>query len=199
MNSAPFERALAAIDAANAADPTIVTVRGVTGPKELAHAELVTEWIERLTPNPSEALLLAARAHHLRRWVSPRSTYPDGRAGYLRWRRDLSVREADDVGRLLADAGYDETTTKRVQAIVRKQNLGSDLEVQALEDAICLTFLETQFDDLAARLAADRMIEVLRKTMGKMSEAGLALVGELRLSATALDLLAQASDTGATA
>jgi hypothetical protein len=199
MDSAPFVSALAAIDAANAEDPTIVTVRGVTGPKELAHAELVTEWIGRLTPNPSEALLLAARAHHLRRWVSPRSTYPDGRAGYLRWRRDLAVREADDVGRLLAESGYDETTIKRVQAIVRKQNLASDPEVQVLEDAICLTFLETQFDDLAARLTPDRMIEILRKTMGKMSEAGLALVGELSLSATARGLLAQASGTGATA
>ena len=35
-----------------------------------------------------ETLLLAARAHHLRRWELPRDSYPVGRAGYLRWRRD---------------------------------------------------------------------------------------------------------------
>ena len=89
--------ALAAIDAANAADPNCMTVDGVERPKELAHAEMVTEWVRRLRPDPSEALLLAARAHHLRRWAVPRSTYPDGRAGYLRWRRDMHQRHAEET------------------------------------------------------------------------------------------------------
>jgi hypothetical protein len=160
---------------------------------------LVTEWISRLKPDASDALRLAARAHHLRRWVSPRSSFPDGRAGYLRWRRDLALRESEDVGGLLAEAGYDQTTIQRVQAIVRKKDLASDPEVRALEDAICLVFLETQFDDLAARLTHERMVDVLRKTMGKMSPLGLALAGELNLSPTGRALLAEASRTDATA
>ena len=39
---APSDRlraALSAIDDANRADPTVVTVRSVTGPKEIVHAE----------------------------------------------------------------------------------------------------------------------------------------------------------------
>jgi hypothetical protein len=188
-----FAKAIKAIDAANAEDPTRVTVRGQVRPKELAHAELITEWITRLRPDASEALLLAARAHHIQRWVSPRSTYPDGRAGYLRWRRDLSLRQAEAVGRLLTDASYDELTIERVQTIVRKHNLASDPDVQALEDAICLVFLETQCDDLAARLTRDRMVEVVRKTMAKMSPEGIALVAEVALSEDAKALIAEAS------
>jgi hypothetical protein len=188
-----FARAIAAIDTANQHDPNQILVRGQMRPKELAHAELVTEWVGRLRPEPSEALLLAARAHHLRRWTSLRTSYPEGRAGYLRWRRDLSQRQAADVGELLDQAGYDELTIERVQAIMRKRDLASDPDVQALEDAMCLVFLETQCDDLASRLDRPHMVEILRKSMGKMSPDGIAMVSDVALSAAAQGLVAEAS------
>ena len=174
-----FRRAIAAIDAANADDPNEIVVRGEPRPKELAHAELVTEWVPRLRPDADEALLLAARAHHLRRWAVPRSSYPEGRKGYLRWRRDLEDRHAVEAGEILRDVGYDEATIARVGAILRKRNLARDPDVQALEDALCLVFLETQFSDLAARTEADQMVEITRKTLKKMSPAGQALAVEL--------------------
>ena len=105
--SARLRAALAAIDDANAADPTVVTVRDRTGPKEIIHADLVTEWVLRLRPDADEALLLAARGHHFRRWTVPRSSYPAGRAAYLRWRKDLHAQHAKELGLVLADAGYD--------------------------------------------------------------------------------------------
>ena len=172
MGGNRLESAVAAIDAANADDPNRIVVGGVERPKELAHAELVTEWVRRLRPDPSEELLLAARAHHLRRWVVPRSTYPDGRAGYLRWRRDLHERHAQETAEILAAAGYDEAVIARVADIVRKRNLARDPEVQALEDALCLVFLETQLHELAGRVERSKMVDVLRKTLVKMSEAG---------------------------
>src|SRR5664279_1143539 len=101
---APSDRlrtALAAIDDANLADPTIVTARGSRGPKEIVHANLVTEWVLRRKPAADEALLT------------------------------------------------------RVQALVRKDGLAgaaTDDDVQVLEDALCLVFLETQLVDIAARL-----------------------------------------------
>lgn len=168
-----FERAVAAIDAVNAADPNTLVVGGRARPKELAHAEMVTAWVRRLRPDASEALLLAARAHHLRRWAVPRAAYPAGRAGYLRWRRDLHERHAAEAGEILRAVGYDEGTIERVQAIIRKRNLGADPEVQALEDALCLVFLETQFADLAARTERAKMVDIVRKTAKKMSPAGI--------------------------
>lgn len=167
-----LQRALEAIDAANAADPNRITVAGQERPKELAHAEMVTEWVRRLRPGASEALLLAARAHHLRRWTVPRSSYPDGRAGYLRWRRDLHERHAAETARILEEAGYGQEEITRVADIVRKRNLKSDPEVQTLEDALCLVFLQTQFGELSSRLERAKMVEVVRKTLAKMSDEG---------------------------
>ncbi len=183
-----FRRAIEAIDAANADDPNTLDVCGERRPKELAQANLVTEWVRRLRPSAGEELLLAARAHHLRRWAVPRSDYPQGRAGYLKWRRDLHSRHADDVGRLLSEAGYDEPTITRVQALVAKRDqpargVSENPDARALEDALCLVFIETQFRALADRLGDDeKMIDVVRKTLRKMSPQGIAAASKLPLA-----------------
>jgi hypothetical protein len=165
-----FDRAIAAIDAANAESPT-----GVEGD----HAVRVTAWVRRLRPDAGEELLLAARAHHIRRWTVPRSSYPEGRAGYLRWRRDLHEVHAREVGAILGAEGYDDGTIGRVQDIVRKKRLASDAEVQVLEDALCLVFIQTQYDELAGRLDAQKMETVVAKTLAKMTAEGRALALEL--------------------
>jgi hypothetical protein len=186
-----FDRAIAAIDAANADDPNTILVRGELRPKELAHAELVSAWVVSLQPDASEALRLSARAHHLRRWTVPRTSYPEGRAGYLRWRRDLHEQHAREVGEILGGVGYDDDTIARVQDLVRKRGLGKDPEVQTLEDALCLVFLETQFDDLAARLDRDKLDGVVDKTLKKMSPDAIARVADLDLTDVARTLLAR--------
>ena len=187
-----LEAALAAIDAANADDPNTIDVGGVTRPKELAHAELMTAWIERLVESPSDAQRLAARAHHLRRWVSPRDSYPEGRAGYLRWRKDQAKRQAEEVASLLGDAGYDEATVERVQAIITKTGLRTDPEVQAHEDALCLVFLQTQLLDLAGQLGPDKAVDVLAKTLKKMTPRGRSEALELDLDPAGRAALEQA-------
>ncbi len=195
-----YVAAVAAIDRANADDPTVVDVRGRQVPLALAHGELAAAWVDRLVPAPSEAVLVAARAHHLRRWELPRTSYPEGRAGYLRWRRDQKRRHADDVAALVFAAGYDEPTVARIQALIRRDGLGTgggagaagDAEVQAVEDGACLAFLETQLAGLAERTEHGRILEVIRKTAVKMSPAAMALVAEVPLSAEARSLLAEA-------
>lgn len=187
-----FEAAIAAIDAANAADPETVTVDGADRPKEVAHAELMTRWLLRLDPEASEAQLLAARAHHLRRWEVPRSSYPDGRSGYLRWRTDLRKRHAREVASILSGLGYDEATVERVTAIINKRGLGVDPQVQAHEDALCLVFLGNQLAATVDRLGDVKMVEVLRKTAAKMSPEALALVGELPIRPRDLALIERA-------
>lgn len=177
-----LEATLAAIDEANQGDPNRIEVRGQSRPKELAHAELATEWVQRLAPDASDALRVAARAHHVRRWEIPRADYPEGRVGYHRWRRELQKRHALHVGRILSEQGWDAAEIERVQGIVRKQGLGRDPEVQTFEDALCLVFLETQFAELRARLADDvKLAEVVRRTAAKMSARALGRVRELPL------------------
>ena len=142
MDDDRLRRAIDAIDLANGADPTRIVVAGEERPKELAHAEMVTGWVRRLATDPSEELLIAARAHHLRRWTIPRSSYPTGRSGYLRWRGALHEQHAGDVALILREVGYDDTTIARVQSLVGKRGLGTDPEVQVLEDALELELAE---------------------------------------------------------
>jgi len=189
-------RALAAIDAANADDPATIDIDGVTRPKEQAHAEMMSAWVVRLDPDADEAQLLAARAHHLRRWAIPRADYPDGRSGYLRWRTALKKRHAEDVGGILAAEGYDDATIARVQQIVRKEGLGRDDAVQVHEDALCLVFLQTQFDELIERLGHDKAVEVVAKTLAKMSEAGREVALGLPLSEPGLSVVTGALSAG---
>jgi hypothetical protein len=191
-DSERFDRAIAAIDAGNANDPNVVTIRGRTGPKEILHAELVTEWVHRLRPDASEALLLAARGHHYRRWTVPRASAPEGRPGYLRWRKSLQEQHARELGELLATAGYDTDSIARVQRIVRKEKLATDPEVQAYEDALCLVFLETQLADVVARLDPDTLQRVIVRTAKKMSAAGLAAIGDVPLDKSAIAVLTTA-------
>jgi hypothetical protein len=191
-DTARFDRAIAAIDAGNADDPNLVTIRSRTGPKEVLHAELATEWVERLRPDASEQLLLAARGHHFRRWTVPRASAPAGRAGYLKWRKSLQQQHARELGELLTAAGYDPGTIERVQAIVRKEGLATDPEVQALEDALCLVFLETQLDDIVARLDPETLPRVLVRTAKKMSKAGRAAIADVGLDDAAITMLTTA-------
>lgn len=159
----------AAIDAANAEDP-----RSHEGaPLALAQGRRAEEWVERLDPVASDALRLAARAHHLRRWAVPRSDYPEGRAGYLRWRRAQAERHARDLEAILDGAGVDGSVSARAAEIVAKRGLGSDPEVQTFEDAVSLTFLETELRPLIARLDDDaKVAAIVAKTLAKMSAAG---------------------------
>lgn len=185
--------ALAAIDAANADDPHTIEIDGQVRPKEQAHAELMTEWILRLDPDADDAQQVAARAHHLRRWALPRSDYPEGRAGYLRWRTAQAKRHATEVAYIATAVGYDDAFAADVSAIVAKRGLATDPRVQTHEDALCLVFLLTQFEALADKLGNDHMADVLAKTLAKMSPAGRRIAQDLDLSPRAAALLEAAA------
>lgn len=187
-----YVAAVAAIDARNAADPHTLVIDGEVRPKELAHAELMTDWVRRLDPDATEAQLLAARAHHVERWILERSAYPEGRAGYLRWRRDLSRHHQDVAAQIMAEAGYDDATIETVRTIIGKKGLGSDPAVQVHEDALCLVFLTTQFAPVAERLGRDKTVDVVAKTVRKMSPTGIAAAAALELDDDLMSILVDA-------
>ncbi len=196
-----FAAAIEAIDEANAADPNTLSVGSVTGPKELVHSRMMTAWLDELDPDADELQHLAARAHHLRRWESPRSDHPDGRAGYLRWRTEARARHAEEVSSILLEHSYSPAEVERVAAIVRKEGLGKgsrggtrpvDPAVQVHEDALCLVFLQTQLVGVADQLGEPATVDVLVRTMAKMSPAGLAAAGSLDLDERGRALLDEA-------
>lgn len=174
-----FRAAIAAIDAVNSEDPTKEESGKGAAPAALLYGRRMSGWLLRLAPDASEALRLAARAQHIGRFRIPRSDYPEGRDGYLRWRSDLAAYHAETAGRLLAEAGYDEDTIARVGDILQKKRLKRDAEVQALEDAACLVFLEHQFTEFSRQHPDAKVIDIVAKTLVKMSDAGRAEAAKL--------------------
>ena len=171
-DSERFMEAMRRFDAANAEDPHFEVVDGVSYPRELLYAQRMTTWLERFAPEASEALRLAARSQHIRRWMIPRDHYPMDRRGYLQWRTTLGRFHAEAVATILREVGYEEAMIQRVQALLRKEGLRRDAEVQCLEDVICLVFLESYCADFARQLDAAKALGILRKTWSKMSPRG---------------------------
>ena len=178
-----LQQVLDALDAFNREDPAS---------KELPYARQLTDWVMRLNPNASEALRIAARGQHVRRWTIPRSRYPMNRQGYLRWRETLKTFHADTVAGVMRTAGYGDPEIERVRRLMSKRELGQDAETQTLEDALCLVFLESQFAELRAKTPDEKMLEVLRKTWKKMSGAARAEAMRLPLGPAEQQLIKRA-------
>lgn len=177
-NTQRLEQTLEKIDEYNSDDPHTVLENGEQQPWEVVHARAMTRWIEQLEPYPSEALRIAARSQHIGRWKIPRDEYPRDKKGYHQWRTALKQFHADVTADIMASTGYDEATIDRVRKMNRKdglQDADPDPGVQCIEDAISLTFMEYRLEAFATRegYAEDKVIEILRKTMKKMSPAGL--------------------------
>ena len=162
--------ALSLIDAANAADPTLEDGR----PAALLYGERMTSELARLVPEASEVLQVAARGQHVERWLLPRATYPEGKAGYLDWRREQGRRHGERVAGIMAAAGYPEADQARVGVLLRKEGIKRDGEVQALEDAICFTFIRWYLAPFAATRSPEEMVDIVAKTARKMSAPGRA-------------------------
>ncbi len=184
MTSNPdrFDAAIARFDAANSEDPHKEPVNGKERPKELVYARRMSAWLEILEPSASEALKLAVRCQHIRRWSIPRGDYPMDNAGYHQWRATLAKFHAETAGKILKEVGYEDETIARVQSLVRKERLKLDPETQLLEDVACLVFLENYFAEFAKHHDEEKLIGIVRKTWRKMSERGHAAALGLKLA-----------------
>ncbi|MBD3898359.1 DUF4202 domain-containing protein [Halomonas sp. ML-15] len=192
MSDTPYSQTLAAIDALHAEDPRSVEVEGESLPQELFYARRMSAWLETLVEAPSEPLQLAVRAQHLQRWKVPREAYPEGRVGYLTWRRDQGKRAGETTAGLMEAAGYPAEAAARASSLIRKQGLGRDPETQALEDCACLVFLENYFGDFSRQVEHDHLIRIVQKTWKKMSPEAHALALALPMSDEARGLVEEA-------
>lgn len=188
-----FAAALAAFDAANTEDPNQDTdAAGRAWPKEVLYAQRMSACLARVAPGAPEAVQLAARCQHIRRWAIPRHDFPLDRPGYHQWRNTLKKYHAELAGQLLAGVGYGAGTIIRVQQLVQKLRLKDDPEVQLLEDVICLVFLEYYFLPFATQHPEAKVIEIVQKTWPKMTARGHALALKLPFSPEALVLVSRA-------
>ncbi|WP_299470879.1 DUF4202 domain-containing protein [uncultured Roseibium sp.] len=163
-----LQKALHAIDEANAADPTLENGK----PAALLYGQRMSSELERLYPDAPDALKIAARGQHIERWILPRNTYPEGRAGYHAWRRDLARHHADRVARIMSEAGYESGAIEAAERMLRKEGIKRHEDVQALENVICFVFLRFYFSAFADKHPEEKVLGIVQKTAKKMSDDG---------------------------
>ena len=179
------------IDAAHSADPKQVEGR----PAELVYADRMEAWLLRLAPASSELLRLAARCQHLERWTVPRKSYPEGRAGYLTWRKFLYSKQAERTRNLLVQAGVSFQEADDAATWVSKTGLQSNPNTQLLEDAACLVFLENEISAFAAEHAEyprEKFVAIVAKTWRKMSPAARDAAAGIDLSPAIAEIVREA-------
>jgi hypothetical protein len=190
--STPLERALSAIDAAHALDPNKVTINGEEVPYELHYAQKCTSYLEKRAPDASEPLRIAIRAQHFRRWEVPRASYPMTRPGYHAWRTYLKKRQAELVEQICLDSGYSKEDSETVGSLIRKEDLKVNEETMVLEDVACLVFLDDQFEAFEKEHDEDKIVKILQKTWGKMTDQGHELALKIPMGERPMELVKKA-------
>jgi len=192
-----YIRARELIDAANSADPNQVNADGRDWPKELLYSERMSDMLDRFQPEADEVMKLAIRAQHIERWKSSRQDYPEGRIGYLQWRKDLYKIQASRAAQLLGEAGYNEQDADRAWQAVAKKNIKGNPDTQLLEDVTDLVFMEhymLEFVGKHPEYDEAKWIEIIQKTWRKMSAEAqnFALSGAVQLPESLTPLIEKA-------
>lgn len=185
-----LSKVLKAIDAINQEDPNSTIINNESQPKELVYGRYMTECLNQYWPVANENLQIAVRAQHIKRWHLKRSEFPEGKQGYLTWRKELGKFHAELAKQLMLENSYDEYDAEQTACIIRKEKLKSNPDSQTLEDVACLVFLQYYFDEFSAKYTQvnneEKIIRIVQLTWKKMSERG----HDIALSLTLPDHLA---------
>lgn len=188
-----FEKAIERFDAYNTNDPHREEFEGKEYPKELLYGQRMSERLDQYVPGAPEYLRLAARCQHIGRWEIPRDTYPMDRKGYLHWRNTLKTHHARIAGEILKDCQYETDIIEKVKFLLLKKELNRNADTQILEDVICLVFVKYYLDEFAARHDDEKVVDILRKTMKKMSPKAIGEAGMVSVSEKIRNLMHQAA------
>jgi len=167
-----LQATLDAIDAANTHDPR----QDEGQPEALLYGQRMSEELTRLFPDAEPELQIAARAQHVERWTLPRASFPEGRTGYLTWRKQLAVHHAEVAGRIMGENGYQDAQIETVGRMLRKEGIKRHADTQQLEDVICFVFLKWYFAPFAAKHSPEKIQRIVEKTARKMSDDARARV-----------------------
>jgi hypothetical protein len=115
--------------------------------------------------------------------------------GYLQWRNTLKQHHASIAERILTECGYDKNIIDIVKFLLLKKQLHTNPDTQLLEDVICLVFVQYYLDDFAEKHQQEdeKVVDILRKTLKKMSQRAITEAGKLISSEQGRKLLERAA------
>ena len=187
-----YEKAITTFDAYNLNDPHLEEHEGKLVSKELLYGQRMSKQLNAYYPEAPEYLSLAAHCQHIGRWEIPRESYPMDKKGYLQWRNVLKSHHARLAEQILLSCRYDQETIDKVKSLLQKKGLNNDPDTQVLEDVICLVFIEHYLEEFADKHESKKVIEILRKTLKKMSARAIEEASRISVSEKIKTLLEQA-------
>lgn len=187
-----IEKAFALFDAYNRQDPDQLVWEGTSYPREYFYALQLHGWVLKLSPQAGVPLRLASRCQHIGRWQIPRENYPMDKTGYFKWRQELARFHAETAGKLMEEAGLGPEEILAVRHILLKEHIRTNPEVQVMENALCLVFLQFQYEDFLHLHEKEKVVRILERSWKKMSEPGREAAMALDYSDDARALLQEA-------
>jgi hypothetical protein len=176
-----LQQAFEAFDRYNAQDPNQEVMEGKSYPKEVLYGQRMTERLNQYAPDAPQHVQLAARCQHI------------DRKGYLQWRTAEKLHQSSIAESILHELRFDLPTIEKVKNLLMKKELSTNADTQLLEDVICLVFIEHYLEEFASQHEDEKVVDILFKTMRKMTPRGLTEAGKIDVSDKLKGLIGEAA------
>lgn len=177
-----YIKAVELINSVHNQDPNSETVDGTEINSELLYSQRMLTILEKVQPNASLELQLAAQCQHISRWSIPRITFSMDKKGYYQWRAAVMEHQLSVSKSVLKQADINEQSIEIIVDALKNKADKSNINASIIEDTACLTFIKWYLVPFAGQFDPEKAKVILQKTAGKMSERGLALIPELELN-----------------
>ena len=184
-----YNKAVVLINSVHQQDPNSETVDGIEIKSELLYSRRMLRMLEKVQPDASFALKLAAQCQHISRWSIPRATFPTGKKGYYEWRAAIMKHQLSVTTSVLQQAEINGQSIEIIVDALKNKADKSNINASIIEDTACLTFIKWYLVPFAGQFDPEKAKDILQKTAGKMSERGLKLISEIELSKDVLNVL----------
>jgi hypothetical protein len=189
-----YKTATELIDSVHYQDPSTETIDGVEIKAELLYSNRMLAVLEKVAPDASFELKLAAKCQHISRWSIPRATFPVGKKGYYDWRAAIMAHQLNVSTSVLKQAEINDQSIEIIVDVLKNKADKTNQNASIIEDTACLTFIKWYLVPFTGQFDAAKAKIILQKTAGKMSERGLGLLPEMELSEEVHQVLALLND-----
>lgn len=184
-----YLKAIRKIDDIHNEDPDFETIDGKELKAELLYSNRMLTILEKVAPDSSFELKLAAKCQHISRWSIPRATLPMDKKGYYQWRAAVMEHQLKVTTSVLHDSGVDNDSIAIIVDALKNKADKTNVNASIIEDTACLTFIKWYLVTFAGQFDAEKAKGILAKTAKKMSGRGIGLISQIELDSTVLDIL----------
>jgi hypothetical protein len=184
-----YLEAIRRIDDIHIIDPSVEIIDGKEIKAELLYSNRMLAILEKVEPNSSFELKLAAKCQHMSRWSIPRGTLPMDKKGYYQWRTAVMEYQLKVTTAVLKDSGIDNYSIDEIVDTLKSKADKTNVNASIIEDTACLTFIKWYLVSFAGQFDVEKAKGILAKTAKKMSERGLGLLSQINLDPAVLDIL----------